>query len=462
MDRFRAVRMTQELAGTAVGGWTVGKYLGNGASGLVVRAEKDGQQGALKIIDPEIVERHGEAQQLARVERERDLTGHKHPYLVKILDGGTCVTSGYLFLVMELLDMSVHMTLTEAVATLPRERIRPLIGQIADAARFLLEDHGLAHRDIKPDNIMIARDFSRAILLDLGVARPLAPSADAGTGDAFVGTTRYSPPEYVFRREEDTPEGWRSVTFYQLGAVLHDMVMRRPIFCDVQAPAAAVIEAVLNRTPMLDVLDVEQHLVSIARWCLEKDWRLRLRLVDWRGFSEAPPAANPAVAKERLRSRMQLTRHLQVDAQDGYAAPSRRVLERLGAEFAEFVRRICTESEVFPPVDIRPAMDDGVCHVHLEVGPALLHSLAGVLVVCLEIELMGERNGLVSVRAAARYGAVVDGLPQEGWTQVFQGEQSAVELQTGLDAYLHGILDRATEIVAVPPGGIVLHLGQAE
>ena len=205
MDAVRAEHMARTLRGTAVGGWIVGELLGNGASGLVLSVEKEGQRGALKVIDPEMIERHGREKQLVRIHRECELIGHPHPNLVKIFDGGRCAESDHLFLVMELLDGAEHLSLTDAVADLPPDRIQPLIGQIASAARFLLEDRDIAHRDIKPDNIMVTRDFFRAILLDLGVARPLISGAEAGTGDAFVGTTRYSPPDMYFGRKRTAP-----------------------------------------------------------------------------------------------------------------------------------------------------------------------------------------------------------------------------------------------------------------
>ena len=117
--------------------------------------------------------------------------------------------------------------------------ILPLIAQVASAAQFL-EDNGLAHRDIKPENIGVSDDFSHATLLDLGVLRPVGLSniTDEGEQKAFVATLRYSPPELLYREEEDNVEGWRVITFYQLGAVLHDMIMRYPIFREYGDPYA--------------------------------------------------------------------------------------------------------------------------------------------------------------------------------------------------------------------------------
>jgi serine/threonine protein kinase len=185
--------MSQELIGRRVGGWLIHRFLGAGKSAVVFEAERDRTRGALKLFDPELVERFGKATQLARIERERSLIGKHHLHLVQVLDGGECAESGHLYVAMELID-APH--LGSSLTLVPRDKIATILRQIASAARFL-EEKGLAHRDIKPDNIAILTDFSRAVLLDLGVLRPFGDSSltdeDAGV---FVGTLRYSSPEF--------------------------------------------------------------------------------------------------------------------------------------------------------------------------------------------------------------------------------------------------------------------------
>jgi hypothetical protein len=70
------------------------------------------------------------------------------------------------------------------------------------------------------------------MVMDFGVIRPVGePGITDGDQRPFIGTLQYSSPEFLFRTEADTPEGWRALTFYQLGAVLHDLIMRQRIFC---------------------------------------------------------------------------------------------------------------------------------------------------------------------------------------------------------------------------------------
>jgi eukaryotic-like serine/threonine-protein kinase len=124
--------------------------------------------------------------------------------LVQIFAGGECAESGYLYVAMEFIDAPY---LGSALTLVPREKIASLLHQIASAARFLEEKH-LAHRDIKPDNIAVFPDFSQAVLLDLGVLRPFGdPGLTDDNARIFVGTARYSSPEFLLRNEQDTPEG---------------------------------------------------------------------------------------------------------------------------------------------------------------------------------------------------------------------------------------------------------------
>ena len=171
---------------------------------------------------------------------------------------------------------------------------RLIIRQVASASRFL-ENLQLCHRDIKPENIAISDDFQTAKLLDFGVIRPHGMKAitDGTNGKIFIGTLKYSPPEFLLREEQDTPEGWRAITFYQLGAVLHDLIMRRPLFADFENPYARLVNAVQQETPKIESKVVPPALVELARYCLVKPVQTRLQLVSWEHFEKEPSTSRP-------------------------------------------------------------------------------------------------------------------------------------------------------------------------
>lgn len=305
MDSAQARLFAESLKSIVVGGWLVEDVYGWGKSAVVFRANKDGIHGALKVFHPELVERYGRNVQLERVQRETSLVGAHHPNLVRILDGGACPQTGYLFVVMEPLS---DKNLQQVLHDIPPENVPLLIGQLASAARFL-EDRGLAHRDIKPENISISGDFSKVTLLDLGVLKPIGLSSLTDIDQRpFIGTLRYSSPEFLLRKEPDTVEGWRAVTFYQLGAVLHDLLMRKGLFEEYENPFARLVQVIEDPSIYPEVYGEDARCVALCRNCLLKNPATRLELVKWEDFAAVvvPPAAESlSDARERIRKRQQ-------------------------------------------------------------------------------------------------------------------------------------------------------------
>ena len=195
------------------------------------------------------------------------------------------------------------------------------------------------------------------------------------------------------------------MTFYQLGAVLHDMIMRRPMFHDVQAPAAQVIDAVRHRSPEVDAPDIDQYLVSLARRCLEKDWRLRLHLVKWQEF-QAPLSAETALTvKERIRMRIDAAGARPILRPEDSLPPRRRVLEQIGASIAAKVRRACRDSGLFPPVEVRHEARDETGYIFVKAGPSQSPYLDAALEVCFATRTLnpaGDAAGCQGLRHVRR------------------------------------------------------------
>ncbi len=344
----RTAKLIEQVLSSQIVGWQAKEYLGRGASALVFAAERGGESAALKVFDPEFLKEHDETKQAERISRQVELRDASHPNLVRILDGGRCPVSNLYFIVMPLLQ---GRTLDAVVAGLPRNRIRPILAQIAAAAKFL-EEKNVVHRDIKPANIIITGDnYDQAILLDLGVVRKFGVSdlTDTSKTKGFVGTTRYSPPEFNTRYEQtESQEAWRAITFYQLGAVLHDLITRRVLFHDYSTPYQRLVYAILLVEPNLDCDDVPTDLIRLARSCLQKDPAKRLQLVTWNMFSES---AGTKTDLPQLKDRIL---HLRTAAQASYpkgavATACEAFVRALSAD----VRQACiSDRETFPPVHI--------------------------------------------------------------------------------------------------------------
>jgi eukaryotic-like serine/threonine-protein kinase len=447
MDRVRAERMAGELLGLTIGSWTPVRLLDSGKSAMVFEAENGPTVGALKIFDPELVERFGSDVQAARIERELVLCGKEHPHLVRILDGGKCSRTHYFFVVM---DLVAGRPLSKVLESVPRDRIWPLMSQVASAARFL-EQLNLVHRDIKPDNVVVSDDFQHARLLDLGVIRPIGePGLTDRDQTPFIGTLQYSSPEFLFRTEDDTPDGWRALTFYQLGALLHDLIMRERIFAAQFSPYAALVEAVKSLSPTVEAPDVPPDLLLLAKSCLCKDPELRLRLVRWEHFD--PPSAqvvSVSVVEDRIRRREALA--------SGAAAADRLAVMRAQAikqtvEYARervqgLSRKECVGSGLFPPVQVVDCTGQAENEIHfvLRFDASVDHALWGCLQVWVHVCLISQPSIVIRVSASSSLSAE----PLPSTTQIpelrllFEGPLDEAVLGPRMKRFLYSMLDQA-------------------
>lgn len=307
MDSSQAKQFAEQLLqkGT-VANWNLHSFLGFGKSAVILKAEKNGQEAAIKVFHRELIDRFGLPAQMIRIERERMLIGTTHPSLVQIIDGGMCNDVNLPYVVMELVPGEI---LSNVLEVIPRTSIESMIEQLARAVKHL-EDLGLVHRDIKPDNIMVL-DVDRPLikLLDFGVIRPIGDSSatDQPGHAPFIGTHQYSPPELAHCREEDSIDGWRAITFYQIGAVLHDLIMRKRLFATEQQTIADLVNAIDETDPDVHAHEVPLELCALAKRCLLKKPNERTRLVEWSDFlfSEKPQAPDVQQRKELLFKRQQ-------------------------------------------------------------------------------------------------------------------------------------------------------------
>jgi serine/threonine-protein kinase len=96
--------------------------------------------------------------------------------------------------------------------------------EVAEALAYAHE-HGIIHRDIKPDNILL--QSGHALVADFGIARALGAEGEALTKTGLaVGTPQYMAPEQATGERE--VDGRADI--YALGAVMYEMVAGEPPF----------------------------------------------------------------------------------------------------------------------------------------------------------------------------------------------------------------------------------------
>src|SRR5262245_44936534 len=214
-------------AGASFKGLEVVEALGQGGMGVVYKARQQSLNRlvALKLLNPQLATSE---EFVARFEREaKVLASLNHPNVVQVFDFGK--EDGLLYLVMEHVD---GPTLEEVMKK--KQDPARFLAAVRDVARGLEKVHqaGLVHRDVKPSNILIAKDGT-AKISDFGLAIETEGSQKLTQSGMFVGTPHYVSPEHAQGKKVDGRSD-----LYSLGVILFEGYAGRPPF---QAPSATAL-----------------------------------------------------------------------------------------------------------------------------------------------------------------------------------------------------------------------------
>lgn len=167
---------------------------------------------AIKVLKEEYTE-HPEFPE--RFRREAEAVLHlDDPRIVGFLDYG--VENGCHFLVMEYVEGKTLAQVIQERGPLPMEEALDIACQVCDALE-VAHQQGIIHRDIKPQNLMLAPD-GMVKVMDFGLARVATGVTLTQTG-VFMGTPRYVSPEVVKGERVD-----HRGDLYSLGIVLYEML----------------------------------------------------------------------------------------------------------------------------------------------------------------------------------------------------------------------------------------------
>ncbi len=209
--------------GTRIAGYVIGERLGAGGFGEVFAARhaRLARDVAIKVLharysqDPATVERFAaEARAVDRI---------SHPGIVRIYELGA-MPDGREYIVMERLRGVTLSDVLRAHGRLPLAEALPILRAVA-AAVDAAHAAGIAHRDLKPDNVFVLDDGS-VKLIDFGLAKLLLdPDAPVTETGAVFGTPLYMSPEQCRAQKADT----RSDA-YSFGAMAYHVLVGDPPF----------------------------------------------------------------------------------------------------------------------------------------------------------------------------------------------------------------------------------------
>ena len=239
------------------------RELGGGGMSRVFVAEEValGRKVVVKVLPPEM----GASVGAERFRREIQLAASlQHPHIVPLLAAGH--SDDLVWYTMPLIEGESLRTRLAREGELPVPEVVRLLRDVADALAYA-HQHGVVHRDIKPDNVLITGHH--AVVTDFGVSKAIA----AATGEAgltsvgvALGTPAYMAPEQAAAQ----PHVDHRADVYALGAMAYEMLTGAPPFTgDVQMVLASHVtrapEPVTARRAA-----VPTALAALVMRCLEK------------------------------------------------------------------------------------------------------------------------------------------------------------------------------------------------
>ena len=278
--------MDYDLSGTELGPWHLERVLGEGAMGTVYLAkhQRIGRTAAVKVLkaehakNPDLVQRF--------IAEATAVNAIRNEHIVEVFDFGEQLQpdgSSLAWCVMELLEgkplsevMTQHFTVARTVR----------LGYQLSNALHAAHQIGVVHRDVKPENMFLARrgdDAEFLKVLDFGIAKLLKPIGDipqSGTAAGIViGTPEYMAPEQALGTTTD-----RRADIYAVGLVLYELIAGvQPFRADTFGKL--VVEISSKPPPALpdqNALGEAIHptLKRIIGRCLEKEPERRFQTAD--------------------------------------------------------------------------------------------------------------------------------------------------------------------------------------
>jgi serine/threonine-protein kinase len=274
--------LRQQLQAALAPSYVIERELEGGGMSRVFVAEETalGRRVVVKVLAPEL----SEAMSAERFEREVRLAARlQHPNVVPLLAAGN--RDGLSYYMMPYVE---GQSLRALIARDGRPPLDVALSVLRDVARALeyAHGHGIVHRDVKPDNVLLTG--SAAAVADFGIAKALHAAHTAATlerdpvaiqragrrdetltrAGSFLGTPAYMAPEQA----AGDPDVDARADLYAWGVVAYELLTGAPPFAG--RSVHQLVAAHIGEHPLeLDLVapSVPSSLAALVMRCLEKD-----------------------------------------------------------------------------------------------------------------------------------------------------------------------------------------------
>jgi serine/threonine-protein kinase len=252
------------------------RELGGGGMSRVFLAEETrlGRRVVIKVLPPDMAA----GVNAERFEREIQLAASlQHPHIVQLLTAGANADLAYY--VMPFIDGESLRARLAREGALPMPEVLRILHNVVDALAYS-HHHGVVHRDIKPDNVMLSG--KHALVTDFGVAK--AVSASSGDGHTnltslgiALGTPAYMSPEQAAA----DPRVDQRADIYAVGAMAYEMLCGRTPFV-APTPQGMLAAHIAERPepPVRYRNTIPAAMNELVLKCLEKNPADRIQTAD--------------------------------------------------------------------------------------------------------------------------------------------------------------------------------------
>jgi Tol biopolymer transport system component len=244
--------------------YTIDRELGSGGMATVYLARdlKHERQVAIKVLRPELAAALGPERFHQEIKIAANLT---HPHILPLHDSGEA--DGFLYYVMPHVEGESLRDKLVKEGELPIAEAVRILRDIVDALGHA-HKHGVVHRDIKPDNVLLSE--RHALVTDFGVAKAVSEATGAQkltTEGVALGTPAYMSPEQAAADKHID----RRADIYAVGVVAYELLTGRTPF--LAATPQMILSAHITETPEPVTKyreSVPPALEQLVMKCLEK------------------------------------------------------------------------------------------------------------------------------------------------------------------------------------------------